>query len=115
MSLGAKIYELGDSLYILALKICLNGCLGLHFKDFTNVSLWINVFSPLVSNLRPTDDFEIIYSLYSYRITGILQQYLDKVTLDLSKGRFFTKVFLGLYIHETKVGNDPFHHLLLGI
>ena len=34
---------------------------------------------------------------------SILQQYLDKVTLVLSKGRFVTRVFLGLGIHEAKV------------
>ena len=36
----------------------------------------------------------------------ILQQYADKVTLNLSKGGFFfTYILLGLVIDETKVRN----------
>ena len=37
------------------------------------------------------------------------------MTLDLSKGRFFTKVFLALCIHKTKVRNVQFHHFILEI
>ena len=42
----------------------------------------------------------------------ILQQYLDTVTLDLSKGRFFTEVFLALYFQKTRVRNVQFHNFL---
>ena len=45
----------------------------------------------------------------------ILQQYLNKVTLDLSKVRFFILVFLTLSIHETNIWNVKFHHFLLEI
>ena len=45
----------------------------------------------------------------------IQQQYLYKVTLDLSKGKFFTEVFLGLGIHKTKVRNVQFYNFLLEI
>ena len=45
----------------------------------------------------------------------ILQQHLDKVTLDQSKGRFFIYVFFGLGVHETKVRNVQFHNFLLEI
>ena len=38
----------------------------------------------------------------------ILQQYLDKLTLDPSKGRFFSYVFLALCIHKTKLGMFSF-------
>ena len=39
----------------------------------------------------------------------ILRQYCTyKVTLDLGKGRFFTQVFLGLYIHKIKLGMFSF-------
>ena len=45
----------------------------------------------------------------------ILPQHIDSETLDLSKGRFFTEVFLALCIHETKVSNVQFHHFILEI
>ena len=57
-----------------------------------------------------------IFDLVHYDSRGrILQQYLDKVALDLRKGWFFTKVFPALCIHKTKVRNVEFHQILLEI
>ena len=46
--------------------------------------------------------FSFFLSIHSWG--SILHQYLGKVTLDISKGRFFTEVFLALRIHKTKLG-----------
>ena len=45
----------------------------------------------------------------------ILQQYLDKVTLDLVREGFSLKFFLHFVFDKTKVRNVQFHNFLLEI
>ena len=68
-----------------------------------------------------TGAYKVINKVYCFSLTLLSDQRpysstdLDKVTLDLSKGRFFTGVFLALCIHKTKFRNVQFYHILLEI
>ena len=89
----------------LACIVCIIICISLAFNHWTHTSV--------VVGLRPVHDNTLICPDASWG--RILQQYLDKVTLDLSKEWFFTLVFLAFCIHETKVRNVQFHHFSLEI
>ena len=108
------------------------GYQSLH-KTSPNHMSWCGLYGVLEEEINPKYILHLFYLLmytfYLYCLwksihigfitsntkDRILQPYLDQVTLDLSKGKFFTYVFLGLYIHKTKVRNVQFHHFSLEI